>query len=315
MNDLVSVIIPVYNVGEYLQTCIDSVKRQTYKDLQIILVDDGSTDGSGLICDKAAKEDDRIRVIHRTNGGLSAARNSGIEEAHGEYICFIDSDDWVDESFVERLYQLAEKDNADVAACGYYRTGSEEEAADAVKDREWEKTVHYTNIQAVRELIEEKNVKSVVWNKLFKRKLWLHTRFPEGRFHEDEFTTYRVLWEASGVVETDRILYFYRERPSSITGDPGDGVRRKRAFDVAEAKKERYLFFAEREKNLEGIARAQYLDQLKAVIRTGFIKKAEDKKQVIGQYRENALKIWTVRKVSFYKRSALTAWMILIGFI
>ena len=130
MSDLVSVIIPVYNVGEYLQTCIDSVKRQTYKDLQIILVDDGSTDGSGLICDKAAKEDDRIRVIHRTNGGLSAARNSGIEEANGEYICFIDSDDWVDESFVERLYQLAEKDNADVAACGYYRTDSEEEAAD-----------------------------------------------------------------------------------------------------------------------------------------------------------------------------------------
>ena len=315
MNDLVSVVIPVYNVREYLRTCIDSVRRQTYKDLQIILVDDGSTDGSDIICDEAVKEDRRIKVIHRSNGGLSAARNTGIEAADGDYICFIDSDDWISDNFVERLYELAETQNADVAVCGYIRVSSEEEASNAGGCGKTEKLVHYSNIQAIRELIEEKNVKSVIWNKLFKRKLWLNTRFPEGRFHEDEYITYRVLWETSGVVETDMILYYYRERASSITNAPEDNVRRKRAFDVIEAQKERYLFFAQREKELEGIALAQYLDQLKAVIRKGFIKKPEDKKQVTKMYRENALKIWTVRQVSFYKRSALTVWMILIGFV
>ena len=117
MKDLVSVIIPVYNVKEYLKTCLDSVRKQSYDNLQIILVNDGSTDGSDLICDETSKNDERIVVIHGANTGLSKARNTGLDVATGKFVCFLDSDDWLDSDYIEKLLSLAETHNADISVC------------------------------------------------------------------------------------------------------------------------------------------------------------------------------------------------------
>ena len=193
MNELVSVIIPVYNVADYLPACIESVKAQTYKEIQIILVDDGSNDGSGELCDKAATEDERITVIHRENGGLSAARNTGIAAAKGEFICFLDSDDLLDADFVERLYVIAKEKSADVVACGFVRFGDDSDIAKNNDSEKQEKVTEYSNKQAVREVIKERNVKSVAWNKLYKSSLFKELKFPEGKLHEDEFFINKIL--------------------------------------------------------------------------------------------------------------------------
>ena len=128
MNELISIIIPIYNVEKYLHCCINSVIRQTYKNLEIILIDDGSPDNCGKICDEYAKKDNRIKVIHKENGGLSSARNAGLDIAKGEYISFVDSDDYVAENFIEKLYKLCKENDADIAECDFYRIKANEKS-------------------------------------------------------------------------------------------------------------------------------------------------------------------------------------------
>lgn len=312
MKDLVSVIIPVYNVRKYLRSCIDSVRKQTYAELQIILVDDGSSDGSERICDEAAEEDERIIVIHRSNGGLSSARNTGIDVAEGRFICFLDSDDWLDERYIEKLYGLAIDRDADISVCSYIRVPSGETAEKDNLKVIAEEIHEYDNVRAVREVIEQKSVESVVWNKLYKRNLWDEIRFPEGVLHEDEFVTYKLLWKAAGIAETNSVLYYYRQRKDSITETVNEAVKRKRAFDVVSAKKECYEFFENREQTLYSTAFAHYMDCLKYVIRSGLVSNHEDKKIIVKKYSEGADRIWKVPGLSLYKRMALFVWTILI---
>jgi glycosyltransferase involved in cell wall biosynthesis len=314
MSELISVIIPVYNVEGYLEKCIDSVRRQTYGELQIILVDDGSTDGSGKLCDTAAKEDGRIEVVHKTNGGLSSARNAGLEKAKGRYICFPDSDDWLAPCFVESLYRIAKEKDADIAVCGFKRVKDENEAGLCGAESA-EMVTEYDNYHAVKEVIEEKNIKSVVWNKLYASYLFENSRFSEGRTHEDEFITYKLLWESKKVAETDRVLYYYRVRDNSITGSGDKELWKKRAYDVFDAQHERYLFFDEREKKLAGPALVKYLDYLKHSIRSGLIRTAEDKKEVARLYRADALKVFRYKGTGLGKKFAVLAWMVLIRFL
>jgi glycosyltransferase involved in cell wall biosynthesis len=312
MSDLVSVIVPVYNVREYLHKCIDSVKQQTYKNLQIILVDDGSTDGSGQICDEAAGSDERITVRHQANGGLSAARNKGLEIATGKYVCFLDGDDWFDEHFTEELLNIAETRNVDIAVCAFVRVSGENEVK-ADKEREnAEELIEYDNRQAVREVIEEKRIKSLTWNKLYKRELWEGISFPEGKHHEDEYTTYKLLWKAGKVAETGRVLYYYRKRPDSVTETSEKAIIRERAYHTVEAKEERYIFFAERDGMLAGKAFIHYMDGLKYVLRSGMLSDPADKRAVIKKYDEYSGRIWKVPNVSLYKRAALTVWKAVI---
>ncbi len=315
MSDLVSVIIPVYNVRDYLHKCIDSVKTQTYTNLQIILVDDGSADGSGEICDEAATRDQRITVIHQANGGLSAARNKGLETATGKYVCFLDGDDWFDEKFTEELLNIAETRNADIAVCGFVRVYHEDEAK-AEKDQDnKEELIEYDNRQAVKEVIEEKKIKSLSWNKLYKKELWEGISFPEGKLHEDEYTTYKLLWRAEKVVETSRVLYYYRKRPDSVTETSDTDIIRERAYHTIEAKEERYRFFAKKDRTLAGKAFINYMDGLKYVIRSGMLSDPADKSAVIKKYDEYSGWIWKVPCVSLYKRTALTVWRAVIRII
>lgn len=216
-NYLVSVIIPVYNVEPYIQKCVRSIQRQTWRNLEILLIDDGSTDLSGILCDRYARRDQRIRVIHKENGGLSDARNYGIDLAKGEYFLFVDSDDWVDEDMVEILLKLAVREQADVTECSYrsiFRDHIEEETACSGE------LVTADGLYAMFCQLRWKYFKSVAWNKLYHRKLFADgKRYPKGRYHEDEFLTHQIFYEAKKLVYIDVSKYNYvREREGSITG-------------------------------------------------------------------------------------------------
>lgn len=215
-NILVSVIVPIYNVEKYLPKCLDSIIHQSYENLEIILVDDGSTDKCPLICDDYAKKDKRIKVIHKNNGGLSDARNVGLEIAKGEYCAFIDSDDYVDTDFIKTLINSAINSHSDIAVCAYYI----DSGMNLTKQKATtEKEISFNNIQAMKDFFAQKSICGVMtWNKLYKRSLFTNNEitFPIGRIHEDNFTTYKLLYFAARVCYISDPLYYYVNRPGSI---------------------------------------------------------------------------------------------------
>lgn len=240
---MISIVVPVYNVEKYLGRCVDSILEQTYKDFELILVDDGSTDSSGTICDKLRKRDDRIRVIHQKNGGLSAARNTGLAEAKGEYITFIDSDDFIDQIFLEVLYQNALQYEADVSLCGYSLVWENPQKNRKHKHNKDDKIKLYTGKKAANEIVSKSRTCMITaWGKLYHHSLREHLKYPEGKLHEDEFVTYKVFFASKKVVETEREGYFYFQRGTSIM----NGYNKKR-LDKIEALKEAICFFKERQ--------------------------------------------------------------------
>lgn len=213
---LISVIIPIYKVEKYLKECVDSVLAQTYTNLQIILVDDGSPDDCGKICDEYAQKDSRVVVIHKENGGLSDARNAGLEVAKGDYISFVDSDDIVHPDFLSYLY-LYIKD-ADISVCGYKVFNDGE-----ILTSETTKGVFplsYSSETILSQLFKFKYPMLVIaWNKLYKKVLWEKVRFPFGRVHEDEFVIHELLELSSTINVIDAPLYYYRQRSDSIMAE------------------------------------------------------------------------------------------------
>ena len=208
----VSIIVPAYNVEKYISTCVKSIKNQTYKNIELLIVDDGSTDNTSILCDKLAVNDNRVKVIHKENGGLSDARNVGIENAKGDYIGFVDSDDWISIDFFSQLIQLALKHNADIVVCeriivdrnGLYNCGITEE-------------VHVENSEnALNVLYADEKYKSHAWNKLYKRELFKDTRFPTGKMYEDIYIMHELFGMSSCVVFIDKGMYYYRQRDDSI---------------------------------------------------------------------------------------------------
>ena len=207
---MISVIVPVYNVEPYLEKCLDSICAQTCRDLEILLIDDGSADQSGVICDEYAARDPRIRVFHTENRGLSAARNLGLDEAKGEYIGFVDSDDWIEPDLYEYLLEAAGRTGADVTECGVFR-----EFPDRTLKRERKDRV-MSGADAVRALVS-RELSDGVWNKLYRRRCFESIRYPEGRVYEEYATMYRVLSAADRVCGLPETKYHYRQRPGSIT--------------------------------------------------------------------------------------------------
>lgn len=213
---LVSVIVPVYNVADYAAACIDSIVGQTYPHLEIILVDDGSTDLSGEICDKYGRLDQRIRVFHKTNGGLSDARNFGLEKSTGEYIYFVDSDDVLNINIIEVLYQSISENNLDMAASNYVRFVSEDEMC--VSQPIIGPLSVYDSRSFMMKYFDSSFQSSVVvaWGKLYKRSLWENVRFPKGKIHEDEYTTYKLIYKSARIGYIDDKGYYYRKNNNSI---------------------------------------------------------------------------------------------------
>jgi glycosyltransferase involved in cell wall biosynthesis len=211
----VSVIVPVYNVAKYIERCVESIMGQTHKDIDVILVDDGSSDGSGDICDELAKKYVKIKVIHQKNRGLSGARNVGIRAARGEYLVFVDSDDYVDEEFVAKLYAAVDKRGPSVAVCGYREVRGARE-----KNVLPSEVGRMTGGEALTNLLtKQDDIDVVAWNKLYHHTLFDEVEFPEGEIHEDNLTTYKLYALAKTVSYVGVALYYYVRRDDSITSE------------------------------------------------------------------------------------------------
>ena len=212
---MISVIVPVYNVERYLKRCVDSIINQTYSDLEIILVDDGSTDSSGYLCDEIKKTNTRIKVIHKANGGLSSARNAGLEIATGSYIGFVDSDDWIATDMYESLIVAIKETESDVAITGINRIYDN---GYCKKQFIKEKTEIYQGADIIEEYLKQNSFSTAAWDKLYKKKLFEKRRFPEGKLYEDAPIIYDILKNVTNICCIGKPHYYYFQRSDSICG-------------------------------------------------------------------------------------------------
>ena len=239
-KDLISVIVPVFNVEKYLDHCILSILNQTYKNLEIILVNDGSTDSCPLMCDQYAIYDSRIKVIHKINEGTSSARNVGLDIVTGKYITFVDSDDSVTEDYIEVLYDALEKTNSQISIGEFLKVKSEEFVIkrDTILNESFQ-------IFSPREAVQKmyNNPLSInfvtVWGNLYQMDLFKSLRFPFGKIAEDEYLNYQLFFAANHIVHTPNKIYNYFTRQGSITTSPFSLNR----LDVLQALEERIIFF------------------------------------------------------------------------
>lgn len=212
-HPLVTVIVPVYKVEKYLEKCVDSILNQTYSSLEIILVDDGSPDNCGALCDNYAINDERIIVIHQENQGLSEARNAAIDIASGEYITFVDSDDWIDICFIENLLSLLIREKAQIAVTSLLNVF---EDGSTQKNTNESSLIKLNKIEALSCYLFNGYLTPCACGKLYKKELWNNIRFPKGKLFEDQFTIYKVLEKAETVIFSPKDLYFYLKRNGSI---------------------------------------------------------------------------------------------------
>lgn len=207
MEKLITIVVPVYNIEKYISRCIKSIINQTYKNLEIILVDDGSKDNSGKICDEYQNKDNRIKVIHKINGGLSDARNVGIEHARGELIAFVDGDDYVEKEHIEYLYNMLMKSNADISVCQFniMYEGSEKKSKKTKKDKQ----IVVNNVEALETMLYNKKFCNSACTKLYKKNLFNDIQFPKGKLYEDLGTTYKLIAKSKKLVYGNLQTYNY----------------------------------------------------------------------------------------------------------
>ena len=284
---LISVIIPVYKVEKYLKRCIDSVINQTYKNLEIILVDDGSPDNCPKICDDYSKKDKRIKVIHKKNGGLSDARNKGIEKANGDYISFIDSDDYVELNYIDFLYKILKENNADISMGKQYvrypnkilNTGSNNNYV-------------LNSHDALEKMLYGEDFDVSAWAKLYKKELFKGIRYPKGRLFEDSATTYKLIDKAKTIVLKSIPIYNYIIRDDSITNETFN----EKKFDLITSTNEMCKYINKKYKDLDKACDRRmmyaYLSTLTQLIKCKKIDK-EYKERImkyIKKYRKKVLK-------------------------
>lgn len=276
---LISVIVPIYKVETYLDRCVASITEQTYRNLEIILVDDGSPDGCPAICDAWAEKDSRIKVVHKKNGGLSDARNAGMAVATGELMGFIDSDDWTSPDMFQLLYENMREHDSDISACGVEMVWEDgmpcrplTRAGCCVLESE----------KAMEAVIQESWLKQPVWYKLYKTDLIRDILFPVGKFHEDVFWTYQAVGRARRVSVFDKPCYFYVQRSGSIMGE-SYSLRR---LDAVEAKQQRLAYL---EREFSTIADGARVDMLFTCMYHGQLAQ----KDLPGEERKQALDILT----------------------
>lgn len=232
----ISVIVPVYRVEAYLCQCLDSIINQTYRNLEILLVDDGSPDNSGVICDEYAEKDDRIIVIHQENAGISAARNAALDIATGDYISFVDSDDWIDPEMYATLLQKMQAAQADVGICGYV-----EECPNLSRKKPGGKK-RLNREDSMKQLLQLRSIHPHVWDKLWKQEVFRDVRFPVGMLYEDVATIHKPLERANRVVCMPDCFYHYRINPSGVMAD----VRFSSRLDFLKAAQMRHQDLADR---------------------------------------------------------------------
>ena len=299
----VSIIVPVYQVENYIRQCIDSILAQTFTDFELILVDDGSKDQSGQICDAYAGMDERVKVIHKKNGGLSDARNRGMDQAVGNYFMFVDSDDYIAPTMVECLYKRILNENADIAVCNYryfFENDSAKDFSTNIKSMVLPGTEIFYNRKNERNY----GIWTVAWNKLYKRATFGNIRFRFGKYHEDEFLANDIYQMGITVVTISECLYYYRQRDNSIMGKKSIA----RDLDIIEALQERiYIYLKEEKYSYQAykvlIYSLEYLEESKRLITNGnekkkFIQAEKRTKDIIQQLKKrNLSKIQSVSLV------------------
>lgn len=221
MNDLISVIVPVFNTELYVKRCVNSIIKQTYENIQIIIVNDGSTDNSGEICRSLSKGDKRIQLIEKPNGGLSDARNAGIAEAEGEFLAFVDSDDYIHPEMIEIMHKTIIENDADISVCNFLYV---DDLGNEIKKMNEQMPIKNRIMDTNHVLNEMFNPKGyyyvVAWNKLYRKKLFNHIRYAVGKIHEDEFIIHHLLGESNSIACTSSALYYYVQRDESIMKTP-----------------------------------------------------------------------------------------------
>lgn len=214
---LVSVVVPVYKVEPYLENCVKSILNQTFKEFELILVDDGSPDNCGKICDDFARKDSRIKVIHQRNGGLSNARNSGIEIAKGDYITFIDSDDFILSRYLEKLVEASLTNGSDISVCAYFRCNEKDSLSDIEEKNK--NTIEVFSDEKMLIFFATKKIGTTAWGKLYKMRLFEKLRYPDGKYNEDVFTTYLAIHNANRIAVCSYEGYVYRINEKSIMNE------------------------------------------------------------------------------------------------
>lgn len=300
MEDLISVVVPVYKVENYLNKCVDSIINQTHKNLEIILVDDGSPDNCGNICDEYAKKDKRIKVIHKENGGLSDARNAGIEIATGKYITFIDSDDYVDNNYAELLYKTIIKDCTDIVISSnkvVYETGTILEKATN------EESVLEPKVVLERILYDD-GIDLSAWAKLYKTDFFKEIKYPKGRLFEDAATTYKLISKSKKISINSKSTYNYIIRNNSITNEDFSPSK----FDLIISTEEMCNFINEKYPDLKNASDRRlmyaYLSTLTQLTKAKKPKK-EYIEKIMGYINKNRRKILQDKRIPKRDRMAL----------
>ena len=254
---LISVIVPIYNIEKYLKRCVDSILNQSYSNIEIILVDDGSMDDSGVICDDYKKRDYRIKVIHKVNGGLSDARNVGIDIATGEYITCIDSDDFVSTFYLENLLRALQEGDADISTSWFIDYFEGDSIPEAIQVRKQE--IEVLDIESFyKKMLLQDGVEVCAWGKLYKRDLFQNIRYPVGKLYEDIPTIYKLVEKAKKIAVIPSVDYYYFQRENSIALAKFS-IRKMDAINHMEQFKE---FIAENYPNLKEAAECRYFSTL-----------------------------------------------------
>ena len=284
MNDKISIIIPIYNIENYIEKCIESIINQTYKNLEIILVDDGSTDKSGEICDKYQKNDNRIIVIHKKNGGLSDARNCGIEKATAELLIFVDGDDWIENDTIELAYNEHIKNDSDIVIYGKYIDYDNNKSIPKCPAK-------YERINGKQGIIYLNSFKDLdvsAWNKLFKKELFNDIKFPVGKLSEDYYIMYKVFDKAKVISLLPICKYHYFQRINSITKN------NKINYDYIDASKEQMNYINKKYPELSFVGESSYAYANLTIMNVMISKNIyENKKKLIDEAKKYKLIIKT----------------------
>lgn len=301
----ISIIVPVYNVEKYLKKCIDSIISQTYKNIEIILIDDGSTDKSGEICDEYASNDNRIIVVHKENGGLSSARNAGIDMAQGKYLGFVDSDDYIEKDMYETLYKNLVDNDADISVCGIFNCYNGNQYIECS-----EKTFMLLDPKAaLSEVLIGKRFSVPACNKIYNRNLFNDMRYPVGKLSEDAFITPTLISNSKRVVVDTTPKYYYVHRKGSITSS----YFKMKDFDVVEAYNINLEMIRSRFPDLENQAMFRhlwsYMYVLDKMILTPNFENSNEYNIVVNKIRSNTLNIL---KIPFFTKKRKVATLILL---
>lgn len=293
-NPLISVVVPIYKVEDFLEKCVESLINQTYKNIEIILVDDGSPDNCPKMCDEFSKKDKRIRVIHKKNGGLSDARNKGIDIAKGKYITFIDSDDYVSVDYIEYLYKVLTKYNAKISTCGHYICFDKKTV-----EKTSDETKKVAKMDAFKDILYDREIDICAWGKLYELDLFKDIRYPKGKIFEDTATTYKLFDLCEYIAVGKECKYYYIMRDNSITNKNFNPNKMDLIYQTEEMCK--YL-----NANYEGLKEAcnrrlmwAYLSTYTKIVYTDkndFIKEKKLIKDYISANREEVLKDKNIQK-------------------